>query len=449
MKPLSPAYFCCWLIFSLLFAPGPLRSQPRFLPSLLDFGSLADTGERRLPLALLNEGQDSLQIAGAGLWLARPGTEPFAVEPAAIRDRTLAPGDTLWFQALFLPAAQHGICQAAFVIGFTDGQEAAATLTGRSLYTDPYYLPLQDLAGDSLRAALRRRLAVPCQTYSYNESRDLLFLQVDNQPSGSRNFLRCGYTGDTLGGFANRAEAQKRGYNTEHVFPQSLFDERLPMKTDLHHLYAVRESANGARGSLPFGEVARPDWQQGGSTRGGGRFEPRDDFKGRIARAMLYFVARYGDYEGFWAGQAATLLDWQRQFPPDSAERLRNARVQALQGNRNPFVDWPGLAAELFGPPAACPAGSGDSLVFPAGKRRSAVYCLCNPGSLPLRVERIALGGGLRAALPEGLEEIAPGQLVPLSLRGQLRRQSELRIQLSGPGIAEERRVLLKKQVSY
>jgi hypothetical protein len=436
--------FCLpiFLIINALIAALQGFAQPfRFLPPVVDFGSAADTGELRQPLALLNEGRDSLQIAGTAFWAARPGLASFRVSgPGA---QALGPGDTLRFEVRFQPAAHRGACQAAFVVSLSDGQQLAAALAGRGLYTDAYYLPLQDLAGDSLRKALQGRLAAPYQTYSYNESRDLLFLQVDNQPRGSWNLLRCGYTGDTLGGFASRAEAQKRGYNTEHVFPQSLFDERLPMKTDLHHLYAVRESANGARGSLPFGEVDCPDWQQGGSVRGGGRFEPREDFKGRIARAMLYFVARYGDYEGFWAGQAPVLLSWHRQFPPDSAERQRNGRVQALQGNRNPFVDWPGLAEELFGPPPACPSMSGDSLRFPAGKRRSAVYCLCNPGPLPLRIESISLGRGLRAEMLEGLREIAPGQLLPLSVRGRLRGQTEMRIRLSSPGGEEERQVLL------
>lgn len=40
-------------------------------------------------------------------------------------------------------------------------------------------------------------------------------------------------------------------------------------------------------------------------------------------------------------GVASTLLRWHEQDPPDDAERLRNDRVEELQGNRNPFVDRP------------------------------------------------------------------------------------------------------------
>ena len=45
-------------------------------------------------------------------------------------------------------------------------------------------------------------------------------------------------------------------------------------------------------------------------------------------------------------------LEWNRQDPPDAAERRRNDMVEAFQGNRNPYIDNPELAdqvgAEVF-----------------------------------------------------------------------------------------------------
>jgi endonuclease I len=144
--------------------------------------------------------------------------------------------------------------------------------------------------------------------------------------------------------------------NVEHVFPQSLFNSAIPMRSDLHHLMATLEHPNNVRGNLPFGMVRGiPDYvNDAGAKRGGGVFEPPDFSKGRVARAMLYFYARYRREEffkayaaRFWNGQLATLLAWNREFPPTVEERRRNDQVATFQGNRNPFVDDPTLADRI------------------------------------------------------------------------------------------------------
>lgn len=47
-------------------------------------------------------------------------------------------------------------------------------------------------------------------------------------------------------------------------------------------------------------------------------------------------------------GQLRTLLHWHHADPVDAEERLRNDKVERLQGNRNPFVDHPEWAQRLF-----------------------------------------------------------------------------------------------------
>jgi deoxyribonuclease-1 len=140
------------------------------------------------------------------------------------------------------------------------------------------------------------------------------------------------------------------------VFPQSLFKQDLPMRSDLHHLMATFEHPNGMRGNLPFGVVtgAADYHNNAGAKRGNFHFEPPDFTKGRVARAMLYFYVRYKDMPffdqhaaAFWDPQIATLLDWNRRFPPTVEERTRNDQVEAFQKNRNPFVDDPGLADRI------------------------------------------------------------------------------------------------------
>jgi hypothetical protein len=110
----------------------------------------------------------------------------------------------------------------------------------------------------------------------------------------------------------------------------------------------------------PFGVVSRPVYQtSAGSKLGSGSegFEPTDAVKGNVARAMLYFIVRYHDkniqqgmnYNDFWTSRVELFLQWNRQDPPDAAERRRNDMSQAFQGNRNPFIDHPEYVWAIFG----------------------------------------------------------------------------------------------------
>ena len=43
------------------------------------------------------------------------------------------------------------------------------------------------------------------------------------------------------------------------------------------------------------------------------------------------------------------LLAWSEADPVDDVERERNEAVSGIQGNRNPFVDYPQLASYIWG----------------------------------------------------------------------------------------------------
>lgn len=160
-------------------------------------------------------------------------------------------------------------------------------------------------------------------------------------------------------------------YNREHLFPQSAFGKRPPMKSDFFHIYPTDGYVNSRRGHLPFGEVGIPSWtSQNGSKIGkntfgkfkGEVFEPIDEFKGDIARALLYFAVRYEDeiitfkhemlngtktqvYADWFI---ALLLKWHRQDPVSKHEIKRNEEGFKYQGNRNPFVDHPEWAEKIW-----------------------------------------------------------------------------------------------------
>lgn len=118
--------------------------------------------------------------------------------------------------------------------------------------------------------------------------------------------------------------------NCEHVVPQSFFDKREPMRSDLHHLYACEIGENSKRGNTPYGSY----------TPIGG--------KGEVARATLYFMLRYPDVKTPYGPKQVELLkEWSASDPPGTHELHRNQAIQKAQGNRNPFIDHPEWLADF------------------------------------------------------------------------------------------------------
>ena len=143
------------------------------------------------------------------------------------------------------------------------------------------------------------------------------------------------------------ATQEVNALNCEHVVPQSWFNKAQPQRGDLHHLFACDSSCNSRRGNLPYDEFkkANDDWRDRCGTIGPDRtFEPAGG-KGAAARATLYFLLRYpGVVDTYDATDIHRMLDWNRRYPPDLWEKHRNASIEEMQGNRNPLIDFPGMA---------------------------------------------------------------------------------------------------------
>lgn len=163
-------------------------------------------------------------------------------------------------------------------------------------------------------------------------------------------------------------------YNREHVVPQSLFGKKAPMVTDVHHIRATDGKVNGMRSNYPYGKVGSASFiSRNGSKLGssassgfsGTVFEPIDEFKGDIARMILYFVTRYESnlstfstengmlsgarYPGIQKWELDVLLNWAALDPVSAAEVNRNDAAYKYQGNRNPYIDHPEYVSLVFG----------------------------------------------------------------------------------------------------
>ena len=178
----------------------------------------------------------------------------------------------------------------------------------------------------------------------------------------------------------------KTGVNREHVWPQSLSGGLYGTSgagADGHHIRPANSKLNGARSNKRYGELDEKDVEYTyftsakdardfnclynyvteedvannykGEVTGYSSeyvFEPRDEYKGDIARIIAYMALHYESLEkivdNVMVGGYATIIKWNKLDPVDSYEIHRNNVVAEFQGNRNPFIDAPELVDVVF-----------------------------------------------------------------------------------------------------
>ncbi len=228
---------------------------------------------------------------------------------------------------------------------------------------EDYIFP--SLTAEDLIEALQNDYSVTT-SLSYNSARDYMFEDFDLIKEGfTIRGVYSGYEYDYLMN-PDRIEAQDNGFNTEHTWPQSFFDQASPMRTDIHHLFITRADVNGARSNFKFDEIddAQTDrWyyldqnqtsipssniDDYSELKSNTSFEPREDHKGNVARAIFYFWTVYQqnsdiindgtDNEAFFNSMKDVLLSWHLEDEVDEAEIQRSLNVETVQGNRNPFI---------------------------------------------------------------------------------------------------------------
>lgn len=151
-------------------------------------------------------------------------------------------------------------------------------------------------------------------------------------------------------------------WNREHTFAKFLGSPNLgdfDAGADVHHLRSCDVERNADRGSEKFGIGS------GNSGTIGNDWYPGDEWKGDIARMMMYMYLRYGDQclpENVGVGIPVTndpamidlFLNWNAEDPVSQFEDNRNTYLGNInnrygQGNRNPFIDNPYLATLIWG----------------------------------------------------------------------------------------------------
>ncbi len=209
----------------------------------------------------------------------------------------------------------------------------------------------------------------------YENDGTMLDMYTEN-PTGAECEFTYG-TGQDDGTLGNN-ECER--YNREHLVPQSVFGAQTPMYSDAHFVVPSDKHVNAIRGDLPFGIVNNANWTGTNGTKRGSNlnsgysagytgvvFEPIDEFKGDIARCLLYFATRYEDvvaaytYDMFNGTSTQVfaqpflniLLTWNALDPVSPREIARNNAIgtNARQKNRNPFIDNNTYVGRIWGAP--------------------------------------------------------------------------------------------------
>lgn len=237
----------------------------------------------------------------------------------------------------------------------------------------PYYNGSNwTLTGTALKNALATKILI---THTNELSYGWEALQVtDLDPFNSNNVLLIyGWENGTDGDITNdlfRSKNSNSGnngdWNREHTYAKSLGNPDLGTSgpgADAHHLRASDVQRNNSRGNLKFATGTG----NSGTVTGG--WYPGDQWKGDVARMMMYMYLRYGNQclpTGVGIGSTVTndvnmlnlFLQWNAEDPVSQYEDNRNTYLgnranTFAQGNRNPFIDNPYLATLIWGGPIA------------------------------------------------------------------------------------------------
>jgi len=256
-------------------------------------------------------------------------------------------------------------------------------ITSVSSQIQPYYNGLDfTKTGNDLFLELSGRITSTHTSIPYTSSStdtwDVL-MQAEEDPENNLNVLLIyGYNDIDGNPVTDRTRAKTETdigggdpgkWNREHVFAKSLAFPNLSTEdpgpgTDVHNLSPADSEQNANRSNRKFSD--------GGGIPGvvssNGGWYPGDEWKGDVARAIMYMYIRYngdgskisetqclpinvgfGNILAIDSNMIDLFLRWNVEDPVSSFEDQHNPVTEGTQGNRNPFIDNPYLATLIWG----------------------------------------------------------------------------------------------------
>ena len=265
-------------------------------------------------------------------------------------------GSTL---TLNLPEGSHIVGVTASDGNQSTTQSFSVTVNAETAPANGYYETAAGLQGAALKAELHE-IIDGHQQLSYSGVWDALKV-TDEDPNNPNNVLLL-YSGESRSKLLNGGDVGD--WNREHTWAKSHgdFGTTMGAGTDIHHLRPTDVQVNGLRGNLDFDFGGSTVSGCDGCLRTSTSWEPPDRVKGDVARMVFYMAVRYepGDPVDLelnnqlnngsapYHGKLSVLLQWHAQDPVSVWEQQRNEKIEAIQGNRNPFIDHPEWAESIW-----------------------------------------------------------------------------------------------------
>ena len=207
---------------------------------------------------------------------------------------------------------------------------------GKTTYIS-YYASVEGLSGSSLFSALRNIITSTHKKVTSYDSLKEYLQEADEDPNNSSNMILF-YTGQSI-----KKTNNMNTWNREHVWPQSKgWFKTSGAGADMHHIRPCNPSVNGSRGSILFGESS--SYYNAGNHGA--------DYRGDCARIILYMFTRYSQADSYsWTSifqSYEILYKWHTEDPVSETEVIRNDYTATIQGNRNPFIDYPEFASMIW-----------------------------------------------------------------------------------------------------
>lgn len=233
-----------------------------------------------------------------------------------------------------------------------------------------YYKSLDGLKGRDLKNAIHEIISDNVSMLSYGSGDRHTWWGFYVTDRRDDNTVVDRYSND-IRSFGSRGKSIS-GMNIEHSFPKSWWGgSQNNAYKDLYNLMPCESSINSTKSNYPMGIVISPTSKGdngctlvGKGSDGQNYWEPADKWKGDFARGYMYMATAYQNFT--WQGAGLQILQqgqyptlrswaytlfmkWARTDRVDDIEIKRNSDVESLQGNRNPFVDFPNLMEYIWG----------------------------------------------------------------------------------------------------
>ena len=247
-------------------------------------------------------------------------------------------------------------------VGSDEGKKAYTTYTNKqtAYYTGTYtYASLIALKNDELFGRINTLMGNTAFTKGRSFSYSNLstnYGPVDTDLNNKNNIILF-YNGASVSSTWDSGNT----FNKEHVWPQSFgASESRPMGYDMQAVRPCNPSINSSRSNQGYAETIDNAYT----------YIPDTSYRGDCARIIMYDYLTYGKagnyYNKYYKEGEADLfnefgtsdkkifeslhimLKWHLQDPPSLTEMVRNDGAQDYQGNRNPLIDYPELAIQVF-----------------------------------------------------------------------------------------------------